>query len=420
MLELYALTFIVDNSNSILFPLAGSDLWRKSVCANNEASLFSAHISILSIRPKPSMNNTSTELLPVKGKKKKISFLQDDDFFVIKKNKKTKTSATATRVNEASTPPLTKSSDTSQPASELPSTDNLDSDDLFQSFHSARESFSVEEPPSEAAKNVNHKTNPQAVQGAPDEVQTISDDDIDDFDVDLNTFFKGIKKSQAGTTKSGAGESTRIYIIKIISKYGMSLESEIAVSGDTTFGSILDDLDTGDKQFPLLGANGVLLWVEGKSELKRFFKPSTLRIPEPANGASTSMTVLYVPPEHAKGLESIYAEFQKIGGADEQSVIELLDTSGTEETRDRVENTSVIKPNYFVIGIKGKDNKRIECEVGPETKIRSLLDYYMKVKGISNSELQHPKLVFDDEELDLEGFVRDTELEDEFEVQVYI
>lgn len=365
------------------------------------------------------MNNKSTELLPNKAKKKKRSFLQDDDFFVIKKNKRTKTPTTDVRTNETSTTPLTTSPTTTQLASVLSSTDHVESDDLFQSFHSARESFSAEYPQPIVDSNVVHKTDLRLVQDTKNEVQVVSDEDIDDFDVDLKKFFNGIKNSHADTSDSAAGESSRIYIIKIVSKYGMPLETEVAVSGDTTFGSILDDLDTGDKQFPILGANGVLLWVEGKSELKRFFKPSTLRIPPPINGAPTSMTVLYIPPENVDQFESIYPEFQEKAEAKE-SVVELLDTSGAEEPGDRVGYTSLSRPNYFVIGLKGKDNKRIECEVGPDTKIRSLLSYYMKVKGIGENELQHPKLVFDDEDLDLDGLVRDTELEDEFEVQVYI
>lgn len=366
------------------------------------------------------MNNNSTELLPTKAKKKKRSFLQDDDFFVIKKNKKTKTPTIDTHANEASTTPDIKSPDTNQLVSALPSTDNIESEDLLQSFHSARESFSVEESQNAVSTDVEHKTSLGQELDTNHEVQTISDDDIDDFDVDLKTFFNGIKKINAETTHSGASESTRVYVIKIISKYGIPLETEVAVSGDTTFGSILDELDTGEKQYPILGMNGVLLWVEGRSELKRFFKPSTLRIPLPANGAPTSMTVLYIPPENAENFESFYSEFQEAVKTNGQNIIELLDTSGTEEPGERLENISLTKPNYFVIGLKGKDNKRIECEVGPETKIRSLLSYYMKVKGIDDSALQYPKLVFDDDELDLEGLVGDTELEDEFEVQVYL
>lgn len=365
------------------------------------------------------MNKHSNELLPVKTKKKKNSFLQDDDFFVIRKNKKAKTVHDGSNSINSSSPLLAKPSEVSQLASALPSADNIDSDDLIQSFHSAKDSFPIEEVQPEVVTNDEHKANSHLEQ-VPGKVPSRSDDDVDDLDVDLNAFFKDIKKSQFMTTKSETGESGRIYILKIISKYGMPLEAEIAVSGDSTFGSVLNDLGTGDKQLPFLGVNGVLLWVEGKSELKRFYKPSTLRIPMPANGAPTSMTILYVPPEHAEGFESIYPEFQAKMEAEEPNIIDLLEASEAENTSEHQDNVIKNKSNFFVIGLKGRDNKRIECEVGPDTKIRDLLSYYLKVKRIGEKSVKNPRLVFDDEELDLEGLVRDTELEDEFEVQVYI
>lgn len=363
------------------------------------------------------VNSMSNNLLPSKGKKKKISFLQDDDFFVIKKSKKQKTPSSALVEHQESNPPSERQ--TSEPQSIITpqATDNLESDDLYQSFHSARDSFSVTDADDdlETLQVTGH------ARTASKEVDERLDDSIEEIDDDdLNTFFKEIKSSRHLDKTNTTSERTRIYIIRIINKYGLPLETEVAVSGDKTFGSILDDLDMGDKEYPVLGVNGALVWVEGKSELKRFFKPSTLRIPIPTDGDSTRLTVLYIPPENVDRFESIYPEFQDTHNNNLQNVIDLLDTSDEGGQQTSAVSETLSKQSYFIIGLKGKDNKRIECEVGPDTKIRDLLCYYIKVKGIDENTVQHPKLVFDDEELDLEGLVKDTELEEEFEVQVYI
>lgn len=76
----------------------------------------------------------------------------------------------------------------------------------------------------------------------------------------------------------------------------------------------------------------------------------------------------------------------------------------------------------FSIGLKGKDNKRISCKVTPQTKIERLLKFYLKKKGIDESSINLPsvKMIFDDEELDLNDIVANTELEDDFEIQIII
>ena len=76
--------------------------------------------------------------------------------------------------------------------------------------------------------------------------------------------------------------------------------------------------------------------------------------------------------------------------------------------------------DYFEIGLKGKDNKRISVQVCSTTKLRDLLAHYLKAKEIDISAASRAKLLFDDEELDLNGVVGDTELEDEYEVQVVV
>jgi hypothetical protein len=91
----------------------------------------------------------------------------------------------------------------------------------------------------------------------------------------------------------------------------------------------------------------------------------------------------------------------------------LADTS-----KDPSEDPQPMEADYFEIGLKGKDNKRISVQVCATTKLKDLLAHYLKTKDIEAST--KAKLLFDDEELDLEGVVGDTELEDEYEVQVVV
>ena len=60
--------------------------------------------------------------------------------------------------------------------------------------------------------------------------------------------------------------------------------------------------------------------------------------------------------------------------------------------------------------------------MSPETQLRKLLSYYLRHKGLSEDtvDLSKAKLIFDDEEMDLNDTVGDTELEEDYEIQVVI
>lgn len=331
-----------------------------------------------------------------KPKKSKRSFLEDDDFFVIRK-KRPKSPVPAKTAAKT--------------APKLPDRASLPRDDRGElsseeatSFHSARDVMSdevtdlhaeiveVTETPEVELKVTKAKKKPAEV-------------DLTELDDDLENFFKGIAAVPE--------ERTRLYAVTVTSRLGFPLEYTKQITGDTTFGELVDILlaDTlrehGDTHY---WRHGTLVWVEGRSELKPFFKPSTLRISPPPGGAPTKISCLYIPVEHLGNFEQLYAEFEedKPGVVEEHSIVEVS------------EETTPPRSNYFVIGLKGKDNKRIEAEVGPQTEIRSLLEFYLKTKGISAAEVKRPRLLFDDEELDLGATVGDTELEEDFEVQVYL
>lgn len=274
--------------------------------------------------------------------------------------------------------------------------------------------------PSQLSTNIVTKTSSQPL--------PLSDDE-DDEDGDLKEFFSGLAQKKTEV----ADEHDRIYLVKVTSRVGRPYECVKQITGETTFGELVEILlqETlrefkNDKYW----SHGVLVWIEGRSELKPIFKPKTLRIPEPVGSTSTPMSCLFIPTVHVLRFEELYPEFQKILAAEAQL---LADAEAEEEdvvVLDEAENTTSglaseppaeeSKSEYFVIGLKGKDNKRIEAEVGPSTKIRSVLKYYMETKGITPEPGREGRILFEDEALDLDAVVGDTELEEDFEVQVYI
>lgn len=328
---------------------------------------------------------SQTTPLPVKAKKKKRSFFEEDDFFVMKKSKKTKSPTPSKPA------PLEKSAPLSDEVAKLSTSDVPDSEDL--TFHSARDEHS----------------------DVVDEVELVEDgaeeiDGVEDEDTDLNKFFKGISNAHNRSSEEDS-ENSRKYIIKIISKVGPPQEFEVNCFGNDNFTSILGSLEQDSRQqnWPFYLHLGTLVWVEGRLELKPFFKPSTLRISPPPYLAPTRLTCLYIPIYHLDSFEDFYPEFE----TKKESAEVVYDVVEVSEAPEQPRT-------YFIIGLKGKDNKRIEVEVGSDTKIRSLLSFYLTAKGIDESQVKAPRLIFDDEELDLNGVVGDTELEEDFEVQVYM
>lgn len=75
---------------------------------------------------------------------------------------------------------------------------------------------------------------------------------------------------------------------------------------------------------------------------------------------------------------------------------------------------------YFPISLKGKDNHPITVKVNAETTIQKLVQYFCKNKNIPDEKQSKVRLVFDDEDIDMSGTVGDTELEEDFTVDVYV
>ncbi|KAK6460516.1 ubiquitin-2 like Rad60 SUMO-like-domain-containing protein [Scheffersomyces coipomensis] len=196
--------------------------------------------------------------------------------------------------------------------------------------------------------------------------------------------------------------------------------------------------------------NTSLIWVEGKMEMKPFYKPSTLRIKPPMDILTntvhpTVINCLLIPKENVNKLELYFDkrtltvpidieeevesfiedEIQEVNNIGYSSVLDDEDEDADLDDGELVETVEIDdeeKDEFFTIGLKGKDNKRISIKVSPKTQIRKLLLHYLKIKNIDEKSINinKAKLIFDDEELDLDGIVENTELEEDYEVQVVI
>lgn len=266
-------------------------------------------------------------------------------------------------------------------------------------------------------------------------------------------------------------EKNRSYIIRVISKLPLKsgtqrdLVLDFSAKGIKKFGRIFDVVLTyfkstciNDPDFiPELYTKEYVkfVWLEGKTEIRPFYKPSTLRIPpgipmslikENEQIPTSNITLLLIPEHHAKDYGKIYPEFNKnsvddstrltreIEQLEAKAKLDMTDDSLEilDDEDDVLSDSNPAPPpsqqpaedvsEYFVVGLKGSDNKRIEVQVSPSTQIVKMLHFYLKKKNIDQSQvdMKKVKLIFDDEALDLNGVVGDTELEEEFEVQVVL
>lgn len=251
---------------------------------------------------------------------------------------------------------------------------------------------------------------------------------------------------------SEENERKRMYIIKVYTKlpipvqqYDPSLSSDFGAKGSKKFERILEAVNQHfqgffkewlpSEQLDMYDiSKTALIWIDGRMELKGFYKPSTLRIPPPGafdvvtdeieSMSPTEVNCLLIPKENVPLYLEIYPEFKKpvpqpepdIPEVEQAPEVEVVDVE--EVVEEPVEETPK-NQGYFKIGLKGRDNKRIEVEVSEKTQVRKLLDFYVESKGIEG-DISKAKLIFDDEEIDMDCVVGDTELEEDFEVQVVL
>lgn len=108
-----------------------------------------------------------------------------------------------------------------------------------------------------------------------------------------------------------------------------------------------------------------------------------------------------------RGVDGGAFEVEYLEDADD---FEDLDVSPT--NKENGESTE----DYFTVYMVGKDKKRYKVNVKPSTKIASLAQFY-KEKSELSSDVDL-RLCFDDEDLDMNGVIADTELEEDYMIDV--
>lgn len=308
----------------------------------------------------------------------------------------------------------------------------------------------IEDEIDEPAATSSDKVEPKNSSPTP---EVISDDEpalIEEED----ELFEFLKETSASIERhennsynfSESSERRRSYIVRIVSKLDATtpISLDIGTKGLKKFEKIHEAAlreakkragNPGMKHYTVL--NTSLAWIEGRQEIKPFFKPSTLRIQPPpeyigsnlAKFPLTHISCLLYPKaqnyldypelESSSSWRKLSQLSSELSTMDEPVV--SADETSDEELLDEIQKSiqqQLTDIDYFEIGLKGKDNKRVSVQVSHNTKIGDLLRHYANSKGIEITP--EAKLIFDDEELDLDGIVGDTELEDEFEVQVIV
>ena len=155
--------------------------------------------------------------------------------------------------------------------------------------------------------------------------------------------------------------------------------------------------------------------------------PSYLGLPAPlVTGEKTFATVYIMTKEQANNLDQEAEAISSVmlNDNEDDNSNDAQETSDYEaeifdgEEIEDVNDADADNDDYFTIVLKDKDNEKLEIKVSKDTSLRKVVDHYVKKKGLTAS----PKidLIFDDEKLGLDLTVGDTELEDEYSVDVVV
>lgn len=124
-----------------------------------------------------------------------------------------------------------------------------------------------------------------------------------------------------------------------------------------------------------------------------------------------------------KEVEDIPVEEILLGSEEkdgEEDVDDEEEMVGIEGLKEAIEIDDNEDDGYFKIALKGKDNKQLFVKVNADTRLSKVFEYFCQKHNLTNVDMNKVKMVFDDEILNMEDTVGDTELESDFEVQIYV
>ncbi|QLQ80737.1 hypothetical protein HG537_0E00900 [Torulaspora globosa] len=245
------------------------------------------------------------------------------------------------------------------------------------------------------------------------------------------------RKNSGG--KSKCKESQRLYNVKFLSRLDGSLGKviQVTVSGDREFSSILESVLDGivrelngcedlEKHYSV--ENVTLYWNNAK--LLKFMTCDSLLINRASEQEVVEITMVHREQEQeyeerlrsrlvglGNGIRSaLYNEINLANNDVEdfknQAMDKLINSSDTSSLKEPVSLDPEEESNSAAIklALVGKDNKKLYVQVRLSTPFTKVVDYYRLQKSLPSTT--QIKLMFDHEELDLNGTVAQQDMED--------
>lgn len=248
-----------------------------------------------------------------------------------------------------------------------------------------------------------------------------------------------LSPSPAGAGISGirVDEASRIYHFTIISKlpFSENLETNVEVTGSKKFRKVmLATLQNIAKTVfippeyrTVYKVSEVVLVWKSKIKIFEYMQPSFLNLPLPlVAGGRTFVTVHIMTKADAERQDQSGNILVNDDAGFEEEEVEVLsdfeqdndDDDDDDGQPDQQQQQQEEEDGYFTISLKDKDNMKFEIKVNSATRLQKVAEWYLGKKGLaSNARIS---LIFDDEPLLLRKTVGDTELEDEFVVDVVV
>lgn len=261
--------------------------------------------------------------------------------------------------------------------------------------------------------------------------------------LDSRTPSKG--KKSAGKSKADE-EPQRLYNVKFLSRLDGSIGRviEVTVLGDREFSSILESvLDGINKEFEgckdqerrYSAENVTLYWNNAK--LLKFMTCNSLLINRVSEREEAHIEITMVHREQEQEYEErlqsnlvglgngaksvLYNETDLIAkGSKDQAMDKLTESSNVSSINEPVSVDPEKESNSVAIklALVGQDNKKLYVQVRPSTTFAKVADYYILQKSLPPTK--QIKLMFDHEELDLNGTVAEQDMEDGDMLEVHL
>lgn len=193
--------------------------------------------------------------------------------------------------------------------------------------------------------------------------------------------------------------------------------------------------DVRGKLLAYIGENGIIPGSDGYFSVEKgfFTHNNNVRVFDSSSPMSlgisrydAQMNVSLISEEEFEARNERLAESYVVDKPKDKEEEEVIEenfgegdiTKDSDEAQDAEHDDNDRDGGFFTIYMAGKDNDRIGVQVNAETQISKLAAYYKTKKNMPEDTIV--KLEFDDDELDLNGLVGDTELEEDYTIDVYV